>query len=81
MAHHDVNLTDDHALPYASRQTVILTDLGQAIVEYIIPKKRKRMKKGVRKGTARGRERERKHHLEIERALWQPNESLAKQTC
>ena len=60
-------------------QNVFLTDLGQAIIEHILPRQRKRRKKGVRKGSAKGREKERKRQLEIERALWQPGHWRNKQ--
>ena len=60
---------------HGSKVAVYLTDLGHAIIEYILPKLRKRKKKGTRKGTARGRARERERQAEIgflERARWQP---------
>ena len=69
---HDVDLTADQAHPSTTRRTVHLTDLGQAIVETILPRKRKKPKTGTPKNALQEREREQKRQLEIERALWQP---------
>ena len=67
----DVDLSSQTLNCY-NRRTVHLTDLGHAIVEHILPRKRKRSKTPGRKNATNELERVRKQQIEIERALWQP---------